>query len=159
MSFCTRACTVLLSAAAVVALAAPASAAPPVREEVDRTFVSGLLTGACGVEVTQHLVGYYVTVTTDDRTITSFHFRSTLTAGENVVDSRAFGPTIEVGGADGSVTITTLGVTMRNLPGTGAAGPRAGREVLLVTPEGDEVVLHDSGYREGFTELCAALTA
>lgn len=159
MSLCSRACTVLLSATAVLAAAAPATAGPPVREEVDRTFVNGLLSDACGVEVTQHLVGYYATVTTDGRTITNFHFRSTLTAGDNVVDSRAFGPTIEVVGADGSVTITTLGVTMRNLPGTGAAGPRAGREVLLVTADGDEAVLHDSGYREGFAELCAALTA
>lgn len=159
MPFCTRPFTVLVGAAAVLAVAAPASAGPPVREDVDRTFVSPLLTGACGVEVTQHLWGYYSTITTGGRTLTTFHFRSTLTAGEKVVDSRAFGPTMEVVEPDGSLTITTLGVTMRNLPGSGTAGPFAGRQVVLVPLEGDEVVLHDSGYRQDLDELCAALTA
>lgn len=155
----TRCSTVILCSAAVLAVAAPASAGPPVREHLDFTFVSTLLTGACGVEVTQHLRGYYSTVTTGGRTLTNFHFRSTLTAGERVVESRAFGPTLEVAEADGSLTITTLGVTMRNLPGSGTAGPFAGRQVVLVPLEGDEVVLHDSGYRQDLDELCAALTA
>ena len=145
-------------------LAAPALAGPPVVETVDRTFVNGFLSEQCGVEVTQHLWGSYSSVAKDGRTITNYRFRSTLTAGDEVVDSRAFGPTIEVQQADGSMIVTQLGVTMRNLPGSGTAGPFAGRSVVRLVLDADgevveEAPLADAGLRQDLTELCAALTA
>lgn len=151
--------------ALVIGLAPSATAAGgPQIESVDLTFVNAGLSDACGVEVTQHLWGTYSTVVTPNRSISNFHFRSTLTAGRAVVDSRAFGPTMEIQNADGSLTTITLGVTMRNLPGSGTAGPFAGRSVLtLVIDENGEVVEEipgaESGYRQDAEELCAALTA
>ncbi len=158
------AATLLAATCLSTALATPALAGPPTVESVDRTFVNGFLSEQCGVEVTQHLWGSYSSVTRDGRTITNYRFRSTLTVGDNTVDSRAFGPTIEQQESDGTLTVTMLGVTMRNLPGSGTAGPFAGRTVTVVVTDADgepvsETTVADSGYRQDLAELCSALTA
>ena len=156
--------TLLGAACLATTLAAPALAAPPSVATVDRTFVNGFLSEQCGVEVTQHLWGSYSSVSRDGRTITNYRFRSTLSAGDNTVDSRAFGPTIEQQEPDGTLTVTTLGVTMRNLPGSGTAGPFAGRSVTVIVTDAagepvSETTVADSGYRQDLAELCSALTA
>jgi hypothetical protein len=155
--------TVLCATALTAALATPALAARPTVDTVDRTFVNGFLSEQCGVEVTQHLWGSYLVIDKGGRTFTQFRFRSTLTAGANTVGSRSFGPTVEELAPDGTLTITRMGVNMRNLPGSGAAGPFAGRSVTVITFDEDgeiasETTTADSGFREDLVELCAALT-
>lgn len=153
----TLAAASALTSTVAVGTAVPASAAPPRTESLDVTFQSRGLTEACGVPVTQHLWGTFSVLEQQHRTFTQFRFRSTLTAGDVVVDSRAYGPTVEEHAEDGSVTVTQLGVTMRNVPGSGTVGPNAGRIVKVVDVDGEELVVAERGFEQGPEELCSVL--
>ncbi|HSK27156.1 MAG TPA: hypothetical protein VK894_09630 [Jiangellales bacterium] len=156
--------TAVLTAGAL--LAGPAQAAGPAREtvELERTFVNGGLSEACGFDVVQALAGSFRIATFVDRDgeavreISMVKFRSTLSANGVTVDSRSSGPTVSLFSPDGTVTSYQNGVTMRNAPGFGTLGPNAGRFGLVILPDGTEVELVSSGMTRSPSDgLCEVL--
>jgi hypothetical protein len=164
-----------LSAIAVLASLAltqlTAGATPP-QTEMTRDVVidvtSGIVSATCGFPVQLHTEGFYQTITfVDDdgnliRQIGQAVFHGSLSANGKSIPSKVAGPEMLTLNDDGSVTLTVVGVTHRNVPGAGHVGSNAGRfTVLLTFDENGEVIgeelVEAAGLFDPLAEICAFL--
>jgi hypothetical protein len=150
---------------------ATAGAAPP-QTSMTRNVVidvtSGLVSATCGFPVHLHTEGFFKTIafTGDDgnttRQISQAVFHGSLSANGKSIPSKVGGPEMLTFNADGSVTLTILGVTHRNVPGAGHVGSSAGRFTVLLTFDengqviGEELV-QQAGLADPLADVCAYL--
>lgn len=148
-----------------------AAAAPPTIEtqrNVSLDFTNGQLTAACGFPVRLQTEGFFKTLTFVDangnptRQISQAVFHGSLSANGKTLTSKVAGPEMSTFNDDGTVTLTVLGVSHRNVPGAGHIGATAGRLIVLLTFDengqviGEELV-SQSGLADPLEDICAYL--
>src|SRR5688572_13565305 len=151
-------------AGSVSTFGATVAAAPPAivtqRDIViDRLHPS--FTAACGFPVYLHAEGFVRRITHVDeegnptKVIDNAHFHTIFSANGKTLQGTVAGPALIVVNADGTETVTVVGVAQRHAPGAGAV-VQAGRVVLTVDEHG-EVVEFEAGVYDPLTEVCPLL--
>jgi hypothetical protein len=160
---------IAITASALGAIAAATSTPAHAATHSVETFgfstpAQGQLSSVCGYPVAMVLEGSWniVTFTGDDGSVTkqirTYRFTAELSANGVTITGRSRGPEVVEHHADGTSTMTAMGVVSRQVRGAGTVMQAAGRVVVELDADGEQVgePTFQAGQAEDPSEVCAA---